>query len=107
MSQPSLEYYLTLFGSNQQRLNAVKELLIKDFKSMEALFFEAYARKDLKVMRAQLHKMTPIVENLKFSRMLQIIEKYKIQVQDVDQFDELNQELKTCLDEIYDLVGLK
>lgn len=69
---------------------------------MEGKFF-AYAEiKDLAAMRAELHKVKPIVFNLGFQRMLALIEKYHENGDlAASSLNELNAELKYCLAEIY------
>jgi hypothetical protein len=69
---------------------------------MEIKFFASAGRNDLDGMRKELHKVEPIVFNLRFTRMLAVIEKYH---EDKDISDKwmstLNEEVKNCLAEIY------
>jgi hypothetical protein len=53
-------------------------------------------------VRSELHKIKPIVFNLGFSRMLDLIEKYheKRDFED-DHINQLNQQLRRCLNDIY------
>ena len=101
MSEPTLDYYKDIFRNNTQRLSSIKELLAKDFKSMEVRFLLAVEQNDLQAMRTELHKMQPIVFNLRFSRMLGLIEKYKKEEKGSEEINKLNQEFKECLNDIY------
>jgi hypothetical protein len=102
MGDLSIDYYLNIFRNNPQKLASMKELLLKDFKAMESKLFAHAGATDLSLMRSELHKIKPIVFNLGFSRMLDLIEKYH-EKRDfgVDQINQLNQQLKHCLNDIY------
>ena len=101
MSQPSLHYYESIFRKNPQLIPDIKALLLTDFKSMESRFFAAAENKDLATMKAELHKMSPIVSNLKFAGMLDLLEKYRHYSNDSKEMSKLHGELKTCLSQIY------
>jgi hypothetical protein len=100
MSQPSLDYYVSIFRNNPQLITNIKALLLTDFKSMEARFFAAAKNNDMPVMKEELHKMSPIVSNLKFSGMLDLLEKYR-HSNDSKEMSKLHDDLKTCLSQIY------
>lgn len=105
MSGLSMDYYISIFRNNPERLASMKELLLKDFRKMESNFFAYAGRNDLPAMRAELHKAKPIVFNLRFSKMLELIEKYNECGKITDDFmNQLNQEMKHCLAEIYNFL---
>jgi hypothetical protein len=102
MCELSLSYYFAICKGNTELLGTFKALLLNDFESMDANFFSAVQRNDLRAMRAELHNMYPIASNLNFSRMTHLIEKYR----DCDpgEFGKLHAELKICLAKVYDLL---
>jgi hypothetical protein len=101
MNEPTLDYYKDIFRNNPQRLSSIKILLMKDFKAMEEQFSLAAEQNDFKAMRAELHKIQPIVFNLRFSRMLDLIETYKQNENEAVEISKLNQQLKECLSDLY------
>ena len=101
MSQPSLDYYVSIFRNNPQLITNIKALLLTDFKSMESRFFAAAENNDLATMKAELHKMSPIVSNLNFVGMLDLLEKYRHCSNDSKEMSKLHDDLKTCLSQIY------
>jgi hypothetical protein len=101
MSQPSLDYYVSIFRNNPQLIPNVKALLLTDFKSMESRFFAAVENNDLAAMKEELHKMSPIVSNLKFAGMLDLLEKYRHSSNDCKEMSKLHDDLKACLSQIY------
>jgi hypothetical protein len=105
MSQPSLEYYFSIFRNNPQLIPNIKELLLADFKSMESRFFSAAENNDLAAMKEELHKMSPIVSNLNFAGMLDLLEKYRHSSNDLTEMTKLHDHLKACLSQIYVMLG--
>jgi hypothetical protein len=103
MSQPSLDYYVSIFRNNPQLITNIKALLLTDFKSMESRFFTAAESNDLAAMKVELHKISPIVSNLKFARMLDLLEKYR-HSNDAKEMSKLHDDLKTCLSQIYGML---
>jgi hypothetical protein len=101
MSQPSLDYYVSIFRNNPQLIPNIKALLLTDFKSMEARFFAAAKNNDMVAMKEELHKISPIVSNLKFAGMLDLLEKYRHYSNDPTEMSKLHDDLKTCLSQIY------
>jgi hypothetical protein len=101
MSQPSLDYYVSIFRKNPQLIPNIKALLLTDFKSMESRFFAAAENNDLAAMKVELHKMSPIVSNLNFPGMLDLLEKYRHNSNDSKEMSKLHGDLKTCLSQIY------
>lgn len=82
----------------------IKDLLVKDFRAMEANFFSAVDKRDIHAMRAELHKMYPIISNLRFSEMLSLLEKYRKQKEYSEELGILNEELRNCLSSIYEFL---
>ena len=78
----------------------IKALLLKDFKSMESRFFAAADTNDLATMKAELHKVSPIISNLKFVAMVDLLEKYHHCSNDAE-MSKLHNDLKGCLSQIY------
>ncbi|MBS1509040.1 MAG: hypothetical protein JSS79_20550 [Bacteroidetes bacterium] len=68
---------------------------------MENAFFAADKKRDIKSMRAELHKMSPIVSNLKYAELYALFEKYRVFEGYDDSLSELNRELKSHLSTIY------
>jgi len=101
----SLAYYEEIFRNNLPKLAQIKRLIVSDFKSMESAFFEANSNRDIKLMRAELHKIIPIVSNLKFYDMMALVEKYKAYEEYSDELEFFNAELKKCLVQIYDFIN--
>jgi len=102
MSELSLEYYVSMCKGNAELFNTFKVLLLEDFRSIERNFFYAAEAGDVPTMRSELHKMYPLAGNLKFSSLLQVIEKYRSS--DLVEFPMLHSELKECLTRIYDVL---
>ena len=102
MSDLSLSYYVSISKGNIELLKKFKTLLLDDFKSMDVNFFSAAAENDVAAMRAQLHKIYPLANNLNFFQMLDLIERYRRY--HPDDFAQLHSELKVCLTKIYDLL---
>src|SRR5688572_17935514 len=101
MSQPSLDYYVSIFRNKPQLILNIKALLLTDFKSMESRFFAAAENNDVATMREELHKIAPIVSNLKFAVMLDVLERYRHLSNDSGEMSKLHDDLKTCLSQIY------
>ncbi len=97
----SLDYYETLFNHNQRKLVMLREIIVTDFKKMEQAFFEADVTRNLKVMQLELHKMNPIVSNLKYQELSSLIEKYRTFNEYDDSIALLHSELKFHLNTIY------
>ena len=102
MSELSLEYYVLMCKGNAELFNTFKALLLEDFKSIEKNFFSAAEANDLSTMRSELHKMYPLAANLKFSHLLEVIEKYRNR--ELVEFSTLHSELRKCLTRIYDVL---
>jgi hypothetical protein len=92
---------MSIFRNNPQLVPNIKALLLADFKSMESRFFAAVENNDLAAMKIELHKMSPIVSNLKFAEMLDLLEKYRHYSNDSREMSKLHDDLKTCLSQIY------
>jgi hypothetical protein len=102
MSELSLRYYVSICKGNSELLDKFKTLLLNDFQSMDSNFFNAAENGNVPAMLKELHKMHPIVSNLNFSKMVDLIEKYRHSAP--DEFAGLHAELKICLKEIYSLL---
>jgi hypothetical protein len=102
MRELSLAYYNSISKGNVEMLKNFKTFLLEDFKSMDVKFFSAAGENDIPAMHKELHKMYPIVFNLNFSQMLDLIEKYRHCKP--DEFATLHAEMKMCLTRIYDLL---
>jgi hypothetical protein len=102
MDELSLGYYTSICKGNAELLNTFKTFLLEDFKSMDVRFFSAVEENDVSAMRNELHKISALAFNLKYSQMLDLIEKYRHC--DPDGFSKLHGELKMCLAKIYDLL---
>ena len=103
MSELSLDYYISMCKGNAELLKTFKTLLLEDFKSIELSFFSAAKANEIRTLRNELHKMHPIAVNLKFYRMLNLIENYRNS--DPAEFIKLHDELKICLAKIYELLA--
>jgi len=101
----SLHYYEQIFNNKQEKLDEIKRLLLNDFKKMEQAFFEADATKNLKLMRLELHKMSPIVSNLKFAELSVLFEKYRTLSEYDESIQPLHSELKYHLRTIYSFLS--
>lgn len=95
-----MDYYAEIFRNNPRQIAMIKDLLVKDFKTMEVNFFAAVDKRDIHAMRAELHKMSPIISNLRFSEMLSLLEKYRKYKEYSDELTILNEELRKCLSSI-------
>lgn len=104
MKQLSMDYYAGIFRNNPDKIPMIKDLLVKDFKAMEVNFFSAVDKRDIHTMRAELHKMYPIISNLRFSEMLSLLEKYRTHKEYSEDLNILNEELRNCLSNIYDFL---
>ena len=102
MCELSLDYYVSICKGDAEFLKTFQALLLADFKSMDVRFFSAVEENALPVMRNELHKIAPLVFNLNFSHMLDLIERYRSC--DPDEFSKLHTELKICLTKIYDFL---
>lgn len=83
----SFQFYEWTFNYDAKRLNNFKDLLIKDFRDFEAKFNIGMRDKDLYQMHLAIHRMSPIVKNLKCRSIMEIfaelreIETYNSQVE--------------------------
>jgi len=103
MKELSLQYYLSICKNNAELLETFKTLLLKDFKTMDVRFFSAVGDNNIIAMRRELHNMYPIVFNLKFSRMLTLIDRYRHC--DAGELAKLHVEMRLCLAKIYELLA--
>jgi hypothetical protein len=97
----SLEYYLKIFDGNASKMAQIKGLIVIDFKNIEKNFFEADKVKDLAAMKVQLHRMYPIVSNLRYKELLRLISHYQSHQEYTVQFEDYATELKNCLSTLY------
>lgn len=97
----SLEYYVKIFDGNAEKISHVKKLIISDLKTSEEAFFEADKTKNFAAMKVQLHRMYPIVSNLRYQKLLALITKYQSHQEYADQFADFNIELKKYLLTLY------
>lgn len=97
----TLAYYEKIFEKKPAKLVEIKWLIRHDFKKMEEAFFAADKDRNIKLMRAELHKMSPIVSNLNHAKLLAVFEKYRAYEVYSDSLLGLNQELKHHLAEVY------
>ena len=74
---------------------------MKDFEAMELQFHDAMQKNDVLQMRRELHRMRPIVSNLRFTRMMELLDKYENNETAPIELVGLNDELNDCLTEIY------
>lgn len=104
MERLSMDYYAGIFRNNPDKIPMIKDLLVKDFKAMEVNFFSAVDKRDIHTMRAELHKMYPIISNLRFSEMLSLLEKYRNHKEYSDELNILNEQLRNYFSNIYDFL---
>ncbi len=97
----SLQYYKNIFGNDPGKLDKMKHLIGEDFKRVELLFFEADKAKDIVKMKNQLHKIYPIVSNLKYEEFLSLINIYRTYDQYGSELPLLNAELKNHFARVY------
>lgn len=97
----TLEYYQQIFASDQTKLSKIKKLILADFKQMEKVFFTAVKEGNDRKMRDELHKMYPIVSNLKHDEFLQVIWEYRNASTEQPAMDSLHERLRHCLAETY------
>lgn len=100
----SLNYYETIFDHNSAKITGIKRLLIADFKQMEQAFFEADAKRNLVAMKGELHKISPIVANLKDEEFSSLLEKYKALTEYQDDIQNMHSELKNRLLSVYEFL---
>jgi hypothetical protein len=77
---------------------------MKDFRLMESRIAAAIEVKDVQALRAELHKMHPIVANLQFTKMTDVMKKFAESVNEDSRVEQLNQDFKECLEQIYHLL---
>ncbi len=97
----SFQYYERIFERNSTKLAEIKRLIVADFKKMEQAFFEADSEKNLIAMKGELHKMNPIVRNLRDEEFSLLMEKYKVISEYDDSIQSLHLELKDRLANVY------
>lgn len=97
----SLDYYNSIFNHDAEKVSKMITLIRKDFEKMEASFFKADSERDILRMRAEIHKMMPIISNLKYQEFITVAEQYRNCQQYDDRINSLNKELKQCLGQLY------
>ena len=60
--------------------------------------------KDVHALRAELHKMHPIVANLQFTKMTNVMKKYSEFANEEEGVEQLKEDFKECLEQIYHLL---
>jgi hypothetical protein len=101
MNGPSLEYYTAILRNNPEKISSVKQLLRKDFEAMEIKMRDAVQKNDIPQIRREFHRMRPIIWNLRFTRMMDLLDKY----QNRETIDiEFSDDLATCFEEIFCLL---
>ena len=103
MDGPSLHYYESISKGKSDLLGQFKALVLDDFKLMESNFFAAAEAGDVRRMHKELHRVVPIVSNLNYPSMQELLDLYR-QTDDLGRMRELHPQLKKCLIEIYQLL---
>jgi len=61
----SIEYYALFLKGDAAKISKMKNLIKEDLKKTEMAFFKADSGKDFQAMKSELHKISPIIFNLK------------------------------------------
>jgi hypothetical protein len=101
MAEPTMEYYTTIFRHSPQNLTVMRQLLLNDFEAFESVVREAFSNRDEQRLRAELHRMRPIISNLRFNRMTALLDKFHEVQGSSSEFQEWQQQLISCVHEIY------
>lgn len=97
----SFEYYEQILNNDPGRIAEMKQLILQDFKNFETSFLEADQRRDIMKMRQEVHKMIPIVSNLRYAEFLVIAQQYRFYTGYSTDLVPLNKELRQCLVRIF------
>jgi len=97
----SIEYYSLFLKGDPAKISKMKNLIREDLRKTEIAFFKADSEKDFKSMRSELHKISPIIFNLKYKEFLSLIEQYKAYDQYSDELKNLNEQLRQYLVQVY------
>jgi hypothetical protein len=101
----SFEYYEQILGGDPDRIAEMKKLILQDFTNFETSFFEADQRRDIIKMRHEMHKMIPIISNLKYKELLVIAQQYRFYTAYSTDLVPLNKELRQCLIRVSDFLS--
>jgi hypothetical protein len=101
----SSEYYEQILGGDPGRIAEMKKLILQDFTNFEASFLEADQRHDINKMRHEIHKMIPIISNLKYKELLVIAQQYRFYTAYSTDLVPLNKELRQCLIRVSDFLS--
>ena len=97
----SIEYYSLFLKGDPAKISKMKNLIKEDLRKTEIAFFKADSERDFRSMRSELHKISPIIFNLKYKDFLSLIEQYKAYNQYSDELKNLNEQLKQYLVQVY------
>jgi hypothetical protein len=97
----SIEYYSLFLKGDPAKISKMKNLIKEDLRKTEIAFFKADSERDFRSMRSELHKISPIIFNLKYKDFLSLIEQYKAYDQYSDELKNLNEQLKQYLVQVY------
>lgn len=97
----SIEYYALFLKGDPAKISKMKNLIKEDLRKTEIAFFKADNEKDFKSMKSELHKISPIIFNLKYTEFLSLLEQYKVYDQYNDEFKNLNEQLRQYFVQVY------
>jgi hypothetical protein len=97
----SIEYYALFLKGDAAKISKMKNLIKEDLKKTEIAFFKADSQQDFRSMRSELHKISPIIFNLRYKEFYSLIEQYKVYDQYNDELKNLNEQLRQYLAQVY------
>jgi hypothetical protein len=100
MDAPSLDYYRAIFHKNPQNMPTIKKLIWNDFKAMQLKLSDAVNRDDRHEMRKELHKIRPIAHNLRYARMIELLDRYESTDASTWETKTIHDEVSACVAEI-------
>jgi signal transduction histidine kinase/CheY-like chemotaxis protein len=74
----SFAFYEYAFSNDPKQLNEIKLAVIKDLKGFEKDFLTKSKREDLRGMREEIHRIRPIVKNLKCSELTMVFDNFRL-----------------------------
>ncbi len=97
----SFQFYEWAFNYDRKQLNDFRELMIKDFKKFEMAVHDHWYKKDLPAIRSEIHKMSPIVQNLQCHSLIELFELYRQHEKYNSHIDGLNNKLDGELEKLF------
>lgn len=97
----SLHFYEEAFDHDKNKVMKVIPMIRNDFQRLERMLLRKAKKKAMKDLYAEIHRLRPIINNLKCSSLSVLLDQYKLEDMATEQIQKLDQELKVILKNVY------